>query len=222
METTTPTAKPFLTTREQAPSYWLVDSLWTVLATADTTDGALTVLDQLMPRRSGPPPHVHERLQEYFYLLEGEIRFQLGTEVQTARTGSLLSVPSNTVHAFAVVSETARVLNLYTPAGFTEQISYIAAPATELRLPRDGEQRPPPRTSRTPTSPEPQSSTPNAGSPPTRPTTSSPTSGTPRGPRDARAPPATSASGPLATRPEQGEHDDRDRSRRRDRHRSHR
>lgn len=33
----------------------------------------------------------------------------------------MLSVPPNTVHAFAVVSETARVLNLYIPGGFTER-----------------------------------------------------------------------------------------------------
>ena len=139
----TSSSAPFVITREEAPSYWLVDSPWSVLATSDSTDGALTVIDQVMPRRSGPPPHVHERLHEYFYLLDGEIRFQLGNELKTATTGSLLSVPANTVHAFAVASETARVLNLYTPGGFSEQISHMGAPAAELRLPRDGEQVPP-------------------------------------------------------------------------------
>ena len=142
MENTTPATTPFLMTREAAPSYWLVDSLWSVLATADTTGGALTVIDQVMPRRSGPPPHIHERLHEYFYLLDGEVRFQLGTELRTATVGSMLSIPPNTVHAFAVASDTARVLNLYTPGGFSEQISYMGTPATALRLPRDGEQLP--------------------------------------------------------------------------------
>lgn len=137
------TTAPFLMTSDKAPRYWLVDSVWSVLASAETTAGALTVLDQLMPSRSGPPPHVHERLHEYFYLLDGEIRFQLGTDVKTAKAGDLLSVPPNTVHAFAVVSSTARVLNLYTPGGFTEQVSYLAAPASEFRLPREGEQLPP-------------------------------------------------------------------------------
>ena len=132
--------QPFIATREDVPSYWLVDSLWSVLAPAESTGGALTVLDQVMPRRSGPPPHVHDRLHEYFYLLEGEIRFQIVDGVQTARTGSLLSIPAGTVHGFAVSSQTARVLNLYTPGGFTEQISYMGTPATELRLPREGEQ----------------------------------------------------------------------------------
>ena len=134
------TPPPFTTTREEVPRLWLADSLWSVLATAESTGGALTVLDQVMPRRSGPPPHVHDRLHEYFYLLDGEIRFQLGHDVTTARTGTLLSIPAGTVHAFAVASDTARVLNLYTPGGFTEQISYLGTPATGLRLPTKAEQ----------------------------------------------------------------------------------
>lgn len=126
--TTTPTNQPFLTTREQAPSFWQVDSLWSVLASGETTGGDLTVLDQVMPARSGPPPHVHPRLHEYFYLLDGEIAFQLGEEVMTGTTGAMVSVPAGTAHAFAVVSQTARVLNLYTPGGFTEQISWLGTP----------------------------------------------------------------------------------------------
>jgi mannose-6-phosphate isomerase-like protein (cupin superfamily) len=51
-----------------------------------------------MPHRSGPPTHVHDRLHEYFYLLDGEIHFQLGQEVTTARTGAMLSIPAGTVH----------------------------------------------------------------------------------------------------------------------------
>lgn len=142
MTSATPAVQPFVITRDEAPKYWLVDSLWSVLATAETTGGELTVLDQVMPWRSGPPPHVHDRLHEYFYILDGEIRFQIGTEVTTASAGNLVFIPRNTVHGFAVATETARVLNLYTPAGFTEQITYMGTPATELRLPRDGEQVP--------------------------------------------------------------------------------
>ena len=135
-----PITAPFLITREEAPKYWMVDSVWSVLASAETTGRALTVLDQVMPPRSGPPPHRHERLHEYFYVLDGEIRFQIGGEVMTASAGNLVSIPPGTIHGFAVASETARVLNLYTPGGFTEQISHLGTPATELRLPREGEQ----------------------------------------------------------------------------------
>ena len=136
------TNEPFILRREDVSSFWLVDSLWSVLATADTTGGALSIMDQVMPRGSGPPPHIHPRLHEYFYLLEGDISYQLGDEVLSASAGAFVSVPATTVHGFAVGSETARVLNLYTPGGFIEQISELGTPATELRLPREGDQVP--------------------------------------------------------------------------------
>lgn len=136
------TNEPFVISREQADSFWMVDSLWSALAAPQSTGGALTVLDQLMPRRSGPPPHVHPRLHEYFYLLDGEIRFQVGDQVKTASQGDFVSIPVGTVHGFAVASETSRVLNLYTPGGFIEQIRWLGTPATELRLPTADEQKP--------------------------------------------------------------------------------
>lgn len=136
------TNESFITHREDVPSFWLVDSLWSILATGDTTGGALSIMDQVMPKGSGPPPHVHPRLHEYFYLLEGDISFQLGDEVLPASTGAFVSVPATTVHGFAVTTDTARVLNLYTPGGFTEQISELGTPTSELRLPRNGDQVP--------------------------------------------------------------------------------
>lgn len=136
------TNEPFVVRREDVPSFWLVDSLWSVLATPDTTGGALSIMDQVMPKGSGPPPHVHPRLHEYFYVLEGDIAFQLAGEVRSASAGAFVSVPATTVHGFAVTTESARVLNLYTPGGFTEQISELGTPTTELRLPREGEQVP--------------------------------------------------------------------------------
>ncbi|MBV9366744.1 MAG: hypothetical protein JOY89_21105, partial [Solirubrobacterales bacterium] len=53
------TNEPFILRREDVPSFWLVDSLWSVLATADTTGGALSIMDQVMPKGSGPPAHIH-------------------------------------------------------------------------------------------------------------------------------------------------------------------
>lgn len=137
------TKNPFVLTRQDAPSFWRVDTLWTVLASGDTTGGELTVFDQVMPRRSGPPPHVHPRLHEYIYLLDGDIKVQVGDEVHTAGPGTMVSVPPGCAHAFTVVTETARMLNLYTPGGFTEQLSWLGTPATELRLPTPGEQTSP-------------------------------------------------------------------------------
>lgn len=129
--------EPFVITPEQADSYWQLGGLWTVLASARTTAGALTVLEQLMSQGSGPPPHVHERWHEFFYVLDGDIAFQIGQRIVPAGPRALLSIPPGTAHGFIVRSRAARVLNLYTPGGFEEQVQYTGTPAAALTLPPD-------------------------------------------------------------------------------------
>src|ERR1700710_792051 len=72
---------------------------------------------------------------EFFYLLDGEIQFQIGDSVVQGTTGMLMSIPPGFALSFAVASETARVLNMYTPGGFEEQLMLTAEPATALTLP---------------------------------------------------------------------------------------
>jgi hypothetical protein len=50
--------EPFIHIREEVPRYWMVDSLWTVLASAEATGGALTVLAQSdAPQKRATDPH---------------------------------------------------------------------------------------------------------------------------------------------------------------------
>ncbi len=135
--------QPFAINRDEAKSYWQIGNLWSVLASAQSTGNALTVVDQLMPKRSGPPLHIHERWHEFFYLLDGEIRFQVDDQLLTGSTGTLLSIPPGTPHSFAVVSETTRVLNIYTPGGFEVMVESLGTPATALTLPPEGTEAPP-------------------------------------------------------------------------------
>lgn len=132
------TPSAFVSTPDDAPSYWQRDTLWTVLASADQTMGVFTLIEQLMPQGSGPGPHIHERMHEGFYILEGEIRFQLNDAVQVAGVGVSVWIPTGTPHAFRVTSDTARVLNYYTPGGFDDQVRYLGEPATERTLPPAG------------------------------------------------------------------------------------
>ena len=128
---------PFINTSDKAPAFWQNDALWVVLAAAEQTRGMFTMLEQLMPEKNGPPPHVHERLYEIFYILEGEITFQLGTELVTAGTGAAVWIPPGTPHGFRVKTETARALNMYLPGGF-DDVSLLGTPATARTLPPAG------------------------------------------------------------------------------------
>jgi quercetin dioxygenase-like cupin family protein len=133
----------FISDAEQAPSFWQQGALWTILASSDQTQGEFSVIEQLMPAGSGPPSHVHERVCEAFYVLDGEIEFQLDTGLLIATAGSFVSIPPGTAHAFKVRSRTARVLNFYTPGGFEDRLTYTATPATATTLPPDGAEQEP-------------------------------------------------------------------------------
>ena len=45
--------------------------------------------------------HVHERLEETWYVLDGELEFQLGDKVVNAGSGACVFVPPRVPHAFA-------------------------------------------------------------------------------------------------------------------------
>jgi quercetin dioxygenase-like cupin family protein len=120
---------------------------------ADTPDRRVEVLceveamhatrTRLGPRRAGTDPHVHERHNDVFYVLEGELTVRLGTDGGeiTAPAGTLVTVPPLVVHAYRNGSDADVVfLNVHAPgSGF----------AAYLRALRDGtphefDQHPPP------------------------------------------------------------------------------
>lgn len=68
----------------------------------------------------GPDPHVHREHMDSFYVLEGELDFELGPDRERVRVGAggLAAAPPNVVHTFANESGAeVRFLNLHTPDG---------------------------------------------------------------------------------------------------------
>ena len=130
-----PGSELFIHNVNSAPAYWWLDGLWIVLAENKDTGGRFSMMEELLRKNSGPGPHKHTWSDETFYMLDGEITFQIGDEIKTARTGDFLMVPRNTLHAFRVASETARFLNSYTLTSLEAALVEFATPATERVLP---------------------------------------------------------------------------------------
>ncbi len=123
---------------DSAPAFWWLDDLWIVLAEAKDTGGRFSMMEELLPKDSGPGPHKHTWSDETFYILDGEIAVLIGDEIKSVRKGDFLMVPRNTRHAFRVTSETARFLNSYTPASLEACLVEFARPATARTLPPAG------------------------------------------------------------------------------------
>jgi quercetin dioxygenase-like cupin family protein len=70
----------------------------------------------------GPEPHRHDDHVDSFYVLEGDIEFQLGNETVRAGPGTFFAAPPGIVHTFTNPGPAgARLLNMHTPdAGFAD------------------------------------------------------------------------------------------------------
>ena len=76
----------------------------------------------LEPETEGPSPHIHKKMVEIFYVVEGELELTLDRQKITATAGTLMSVPENTPHGFSNRSRSqAKFLIMFCPADLREQ-----------------------------------------------------------------------------------------------------
>jgi quercetin dioxygenase-like cupin family protein len=132
-----PTDSP-VSSVDTVPAYWGFGSLWSPLVTSEQTHGRYSIVEQLMPGQSGPPPHTHDQSDEVFYILEGQVHLQLGDDVSTAEAGQLVRVPRGVPHGFVVRSDQARFLNFFVPATMDQMVAMLSAPASALTVPPPG------------------------------------------------------------------------------------
>lgn len=106
----------------EGEALWWATALLIVKADAELTDGEFFLVEEHVPRGTGPPLHVHPEDDETFYVLEGELTFYLGdgrtvpSQTVEASAGSVFHIPRGYFpHAFRVDSETARFLVRTTP-----------------------------------------------------------------------------------------------------------
>jgi quercetin dioxygenase-like cupin family protein len=114
---------------------WFMGGLTTIKAGAEQTAGRVAVTENLAPRGSGSPLHVHHREDEWFYVMEGELTFWVGGETIVAGAGSFVYGPREIPHTFVVSSEQARFLLVVEPAGFEDFVRALSAPAERLEIP---------------------------------------------------------------------------------------
>lgn len=130
--------QPFLKNPEQVESLWGMGGLWQVIVNSEETCGRFSLMEQLIPNAAGPGPHRHAWSDELVYILDGEIAFLLGDEISVGGRGATIFVPRNTRHAFRVDSESARILNFYSPGGWESSARINCIPAQAPTLPPAG------------------------------------------------------------------------------------
>ena len=99
---------------------------------ADTGETFFLSETTIAPGFPGPPPHVHERLHDMFYVLDGTLTVRLADDTRELGAGTFVCVPPGVVHTFRNESgQPVRFLNFNTPAGWESYMRDLAAAAKD-------------------------------------------------------------------------------------------
>ena len=128
----TTNTKPTIRKSNEGRTIAVVGDVYRFMATSEDTNGKYAMWQAIVPPGGGPPPHVHSREEESFYILEGEITFQIGEERIVATAGMFANMPVGTPHSFKNEnSQPAKVLISVAPAGLEETFIECGEPLAE-------------------------------------------------------------------------------------------
>src|SRR6187401_3679437 len=85
-------------TSEQGDATWFFNALMTTKATMAETGGTYSLTEHLVTAASNPPMHVQVDEDEAFYVLDGEIEFEVDGDVVVARPGDFAFVARGAAH----------------------------------------------------------------------------------------------------------------------------
>ena len=116
----------------EGSSFWVLGDLYTFKVTGKETNGVFTVMDQIIQPQGGPPPHIHHREDETFFVVHGRFSFLCGEKETILESGAFAYIPKGTLHTFKNVGEQqGRLLVTVTPAGLEEFFYAVGTPALE-------------------------------------------------------------------------------------------
>ena len=111
---------------------WIVGDTMTLKATGESTGGSLVFLENVTAPGGGPPPHMHTREDELWYVLDGTFEIRIGDEVHALGPGGFAFAPRGAVHNFRNTADTpSRILVGFAPAGMDGLFRESGLPATD-------------------------------------------------------------------------------------------
>src|SRR6516164_9742060 len=126
------TRQPTIRTPSEGRTIAVVGDVYRFLATGEDTNGKYALFEAFVSPGGGPPPHVHSREEEGFYVIEGEITFSIGDKRLVASAGMFANMPVGTPHSFKnESSKPAKMLISVAPAGLEQMFFEFGVPLQE-------------------------------------------------------------------------------------------
>ena len=126
--------------RGEGEARWWFGGLAEIKATAADTGGQMTIVEVTNHAGAEAPLHVHHRDDEAFWILEGDVTFEVGDDTIEAGAGDYVFAPRDIPHRFTVGDRGCRMLFILVPGGIEDVIRATSEPAQSRTLP------PPPET----------------------------------------------------------------------------
>jgi quercetin dioxygenase-like cupin family protein len=136
-----PTAAGYALSPDEGEALWFNGALGILKATAEQTQGRFAAYELRIPRGFAAPLHSHENEDEFFIVLEGQVRLQHGDDIIEGVPGSFAYTPRGVGHSFHVDSAEAKLLLFFGPAGVENFFRDVATPARWIGQPPEDEPR---------------------------------------------------------------------------------
>lgn len=108
---------------------WVFGDLDMIKVDGEHTGGELTIVETLVPPRSGPPMHIHERESESIYVLEGEVRVVANGRDFVLEPGGFTHMPKGSLHLFEnLLEEPSKILLIFAPSGIEGYFEGLGTP----------------------------------------------------------------------------------------------
>lgn len=96
----------------------MMGDILSICLSKDETNGTFSIIEDKIYPGGGPPPHIQTREFEGFYILEGELDFNIDGKKVTAKTGTVINIPPNVVHNFRNnTNSVVKMLIIIAPVG---------------------------------------------------------------------------------------------------------
>jgi quercetin dioxygenase-like cupin family protein len=142
--TSTQALKPLVVRSDEGEACWWFGNLAVIKTTADDSGGQLTIVEITAPPGLEVPLHVHHRDDEGFWILEGDLTFEVGDATIEAHAGDYVFGPRDIPHRYTVGNDGCRMLFIMVPGGLEDLIRDTSQPAPSRTVPPPPEQEPTP------------------------------------------------------------------------------
>jgi mannose-6-phosphate isomerase-like protein (cupin superfamily) len=130
--------------KDEGEARWWFGALAEIKASAADTGGQMTIVEVTEHPGAEAPLHVHHRDDEGFWILEGDVTFEVGDETIEASAGDYVFGPRGIPHRFTVGDQGCRMLFIMVPGGMDDLIRATSEPAASRTLPPPPEAEPTP------------------------------------------------------------------------------